>query len=59
MFPWSALSKVVEIDCGDMKDYQRRHFPKSAKVGDILIIEGDKITISKEGTKKLKEEFET
>ncbi|MFD6440549.1 DUF3006 domain-containing protein [Peribacillus sp. NPDC060186] len=49
---------VVEIDGGDMKDFPKRSLPKGAKVGDMLIIDGDKITISKEGTEKLRKEID-
>lgn len=49
---------VVEIDGGDMKDFPKSSLPKGAKVGDMLIIDGDKITVSKEGTKQLKKEID-
>ena len=49
---------VVEIDGGDMKDIPKNSLPKGAKVGDMLIIDGDKITVSKEGTKHLKKEID-
>ncbi|MBO0999890.1 DUF3006 domain-containing protein [Bacillus sp. SD075] len=49
---------VVEIDGGDMKDFPKSSLPKGAKVGDMLIIEGDNITISKEGTEKLRKEID-
>ena len=49
---------VVEINGGDMKDFPKSSLPKGAKVGDMLIIDGDKITVSKEGTKQLKKEID-
>ena len=49
---------VVEIDGGDMKDFRQSSLPKGAKVGDMLIIDGDTITVSKEGTRKLKKEID-
>ncbi|MFJ7638504.1 DUF3006 domain-containing protein [Peribacillus sp. NPDC097264] len=49
---------VVEIDGGDMKDFPKSSLPKGAKVGDMLIIDGDTITVSKEGTRKLKKEID-
>ncbi|MEY9865824.1 hypothetical protein ABIE66_001203 [Peribacillus sp. B2I2] len=42
---------VVEIDGGVMKDYPKSALPKGAKVGDMLIIDGDNISISKEALK--------
>ncbi|MFJ7859852.1 DUF3006 domain-containing protein [Peribacillus sp. NPDC097206] len=49
---------VVEIDGGDMRDIPKSSLPKGAKVGDMLIIDGDNITISKEGTEKLRKEID-
>ncbi|MGZ9816080.1 DUF3006 domain-containing protein [Peribacillus simplex] len=50
---------VVEIDGGgDMKDFPKSALPKGAKVGDMLIIDGNTITISKEGTEKLRKEID-
>ncbi|MET3317271.1 UNVERIFIED_ORG: hypothetical protein ABIC97_000355 [Peribacillus simplex] len=49
---------VVEIDGGDLKDFPKSSLPKGAKVGDMLIIDGDKITISREGTEKLRQEID-
>ena len=44
---------VVEFD-DEMKDIPKSKLPKEAKVGDVLIFDGDKITISKEETNKVK-----
>ena len=44
---------VVEFD-GEMKDIPKSKIPKEANVGDVLIFNGDKITISKEETNKFK-----
>lgn len=49
---------VVEIDGNEMKDYPKSKLPKGAKVGDMLIIDGDQISISKEGTEKLRKEID-
>ena len=48
---------VVEFD-DKMKDIPKSELPKNAKVGDALIFDGDKITISKEETKKLEKEID-
>jgi hypothetical protein len=32
---------VVEIEGGDMKDFPKSSLPKGAKVGDMLIIDGN------------------
>ncbi|MBT2669542.1 DUF3006 domain-containing protein [Streptomyces sp. ISL-14] len=49
---------VVEIEGSDMKDFPKSALPKGAKVGDMLIIDGNTITISKEGTKQLRKEID-
>ncbi|MFF2455871.1 DUF3006 domain-containing protein [Peribacillus simplex] len=49
---------VVEIEGGDIKDFPKSALPKGAKVGDMLIINGNTITISKEGTKQLRKEID-
>jgi hypothetical protein len=41
-----------------MKDFPNSALPKGAKVGDMLIIDGDTITISKEGTERLRKEID-
>ncbi|MBO0999323.1 DUF3006 domain-containing protein [Bacillus sp. SD075] len=48
---------VVEIN-GGMKDFPTSALPKKAKVGDMLIIEDNTITLSKEGTEKLRKEID-
>ena len=48
---------VVEFD-DEMKDIPKSKLPKEANVGDVLIFDGDKITISKEETNKLKKEID-
>ena len=48
---------VVEFD-DEMKDIPKSKLPKNANVGDVLIFDGDKITISKEETNKLKKEID-
>ncbi len=48
---------VVEFD-DEMKDIPKSKLPKKANVGDVLIFDGDKITISKEETGKLKKEID-
>ncbi|MEC2056099.1 DUF3006 domain-containing protein [Peribacillus psychrosaccharolyticus] len=49
---------VVEIDGKEMKDFPKKTLPKGVKVGDMLIFDGDTITISREGTEKLRKEIE-
>lgn len=49
---------VVEIDGKEMKDYPKSKLPKGAKVGDMLIINGDQISISQEGTEKLQKDID-
>jgi Protein of unknown function (DUF3006) len=48
---------VVEID-GETKDFPKSIFPKEAEVGDVIIINGDKITVDKNATEKLRKEIE-
>ena len=48
---------VVEFD-DEMKDIPKSKIPKEANVGDVLIFDGDKITISKEETNTLKKEID-
>ena len=49
---------VVEIDGKEMRDIPKKDLPKGAKVGDMLIFNGDKITVTKEGTQKLRKEID-
>lgn len=48
---------VVEIE-GVTRDYPKSMFPKKATVGDVVYIEGDKVTIDKKETDKLAKEIE-
>ena len=48
---------VVEFD-DEMKDIPKSKVPKEAHVGDVLIFDGDKITISNEETNTLKKEID-
>ncbi len=48
---------VVEFD-DEMKDIPKNKLPNKATVGDVLFFDGDKITISKEETGKLKKEID-
>ena len=48
---------VVEFD-DEMKDIPKSKLPKEETVGDVLIFDGDKITIAKEETSKLKKEID-
>ncbi|WP_409304698.1 DUF3006 domain-containing protein [Peribacillus sp. SCS-155] len=48
---------VIEID-GETQDFPRSKIPKNAEVGDVLLFDGDKITVSKEETEKLRKEIE-
>jgi hypothetical protein len=48
---------VVEFD-DEMKDIPKSELPKNAQVGDVLIFDGDTITISKTETNKLKKEID-
>jgi hypothetical protein len=48
---------VVEIE-GTTKDYLKVHFPKEAKPGDVVYIDGTKISIDKLETKKLEDEIQ-
>lgn len=41
-----------------MKDIPKNKLPKRVKVEDVLIFDGDKITIDKNETGKLKKEIE-
>lgn len=48
---------VVEFD-EEMKDIPKSKLPKGVKVGDVLIFDGDKVTVSKEETDNLRKEIE-
>ena len=48
---------VVEID-GRSKDFPRSIFPKSATVGDVVEIIGEKVKVLKNETDKLRQEIE-
>jgi hypothetical protein len=48
---------VVEID-GETKDFDRAIFPEEAVAGDVVKIEGNKVTILKDETKQLRKEIE-
>ncbi|RLL46617.1 DUF3006 domain-containing protein [Oceanobacillus piezotolerans] len=48
---------VVEID-GMTKDYNKALFPKEASIGDVIEIEGKKVTVLKNETEKLRKEIE-
>lgn len=48
---------VVEID-GKTIDFPKYIFPKEADVGDVVIIDGEKVTIDKKETEKLRREIE-
>lgn len=48
---------VVELD-GKTQDYPKSLFPKSAKVGDVVEINGDKIIVLQDKTDKLRKEIE-
>lgn len=48
---------VVEID-GKTNDFPKRIFPKSVKPGDVVEISGEKVTVLKDQTEKLRKEIE-
>lgn len=48
---------VIEFD-DEMKDISKSKLPKEANVGDVLVFDGDKITIDAKETKKLKKEID-
>lgn len=48
---------VVEIE-GITKDFLKVNFPTEAKPGDVVYIEGTKISINKHETKKLENEIQ-
>lgn len=48
---------VVEFD-DEMKDIPVKQLPKGANVGDLLIFNGNQISIDTIGTKKLQQEIE-
>lgn len=49
---------VVEMEGTEMKDFPKSALPRDAKIGDVLIINGDEITISTENTKRLRKEID-
>ncbi|MFJ7831853.1 DUF3006 domain-containing protein [Peribacillus sp. NPDC097284] len=48
---------VIEFD-EEMKDISKTSLPKGVKVGDVLLFNGESITIDKQVTKKLKKEID-
>jgi ribosomal protein L21E len=48
---------VVDID-GKTKDFPKKIFPKEAKTGDVVVIEGDSVKVLKEETEKRRKEIE-
>lgn len=48
---------VVEFD-DEMRDIPRNELPVDAEVGDMLIFDGESVTIDKAGTEKLRAEIE-
>lgn len=48
---------VVEFG-EEMRDIPKNQLPKDSKIGDLLIFEGNSVTIDKAGTDKLKNEIE-
>lgn len=49
---------VVEMEGTEMKDFPKSALPRDAKIGDVLIINGDEITMSNENTKRLRKEID-
>ncbi len=49
---------VCEKEDGNMIDIKRETLPKEAKEGDILLVEGDNITIDIQATLERKERIE-
>ncbi|WP_414839750.1 DUF3006 domain-containing protein [Carnobacterium sp. TMP28] len=51
--------ELAVIEFGeDMRDIPKNKLPDDSKVGDVLIFEGDTITIDRAGTAKLRIEIE-
>ena len=48
---------VVEFD-DEMKDIPKSKLPKKTNVGDVLIFDGNKITVSKKENSKLEKEID-
>jgi hypothetical protein len=48
---------VVEIN-GKTKDFPKSIFPKEVTVGDVVEIKGEKVTVLKNETEKLRREIE-
>jgi hypothetical protein len=48
---------VVEIN-GELKDFHKNIFPPEVVAGDVVEIEGDKVTVYKSETEKLRKEIE-
>lgn len=50
---------IAVVEIGDMtKDFPKSIFPKAAKPGDFVEIDGDQVTILKEETEKRRKEIE-
>lgn len=51
--------KLAVVEFGEeMRDIPKNQLPKDSKIGDLLIFEGDSVTIDKAGTDKLRNEIE-
>lgn len=48
---------VIEFET-EMRDVPRKKLPQNSEVGDLLIFDGESITIDKAGTNKLRTEIE-
>lgn len=51
--------ELAVIEFGEeMRDIPKNKLPKNSEVGDLLVFDGDSITIDKDGTNKLRAEIE-
>lgn len=48
---------VIEFET-EMRDIPKNKLPKNSEVGDLLIFDGESITVDKAGTNKLRTEIE-
>ena len=52
-------NELAVVEFGEeMRDIPRNKLPKHSEIGDLLIFEGDSVTIDKAGTDKLRNEIE-
>ncbi len=49
---------VCEMENGETMEIEKSRLPKGTKAGDVLVVDGETITIDPEETKRRKEQIE-